>query len=96
MPVLLAGTERDLLKLENAVSVKDTAFSLYRQDRQESHSHYIGLTKEVGPMRQDLPVVRCEYSDGEKSLAELLEESFRLYLVRILAMPETSGVQSAP
>lgn len=47
-------------------------------------------------MRQDLPVVRCEYSDGEKSLAELLEESFRLYLVRILAMPETSGVQSAP
>ena len=46
-------------------------------------------------MRQDLPVVRCEYSDGEKSLAELLEESFRLYLVRILATAETSGVQSA-
>ena len=47
-------------------------------------------------MRQDLPVVRCVYNEGEKSLAELLEESFRLYLVRILAMPETSGVQSAP
>ena len=47
-------------------------------------------------MRQDLPVVRCVYTEGEKSLAELLEESFRLYLFRILAMPETSGVQSAP
>ena len=47
-------------------------------------------------MRQDLPVVRCVYTEGEKSLAELLEESFRLYLVRILAMTETSGVQSAP
>ena len=46
-------------------------------------------------MRQDLPVVRCVYTEGEKSLAKLLEESFRLYLVRILAMPETSGVQSA-
>ena len=47
-------------------------------------------------MRQDLPVVHCVYTDGGKSLTELLEESFRLYLVRILAMPETSGVQSAP
>ena len=47
-------------------------------------------------MRQNLPVVRCEYSDGEKSLAKLLEESFRLYLVRILAAPETPGTQSAP
>ena len=65
-------------------------------DRQESHSHYIGLTKEVGPMRQDLPVVRCVYTEREKRLAELMEESFRLYLVRILAMAETSGVQSAP
>ena len=46
-------------------------------------------------MRQNLPVVRCVYTDGEKSLAELLEESFRLYLVRILAMPETSGAQTA-
>ena len=41
LPVLLAGTERELLKLENAVSVKDTAFSLYWQDRQESPPHYI-------------------------------------------------------
>ena len=45
-------------------------------------------------MRQNLPVVRCEYSDGEKSLTELLEESFRLYLVRILDAPEDAGVQS--
>ena len=46
-------------------------------------------------MRQDLPVVRCVYTEGEKSLAELMEESFRLYLVRIPAMAERSGVQSA-
>ncbi len=47
-------------------------------------------------MQQNLPVVHCVYTDGEKSLAELLEESFRLYLVRILATPETPGAQSAP
>ena len=46
-------------------------------------------------MRQDLPVVRCVYNEGEKSLAELLEESFRIYLTRILATPETSGEQSS-
>ena len=46
-------------------------------------------------MRQDLPVVHCVYTDGEKSLAELLEESFCLYLLRVLAAPEQSGVQSA-
>ena len=32
-----------------------------------------------------MPVVRCEYAQAEKSLAQLLEESFRLYLSRILA-----------
>ena len=26
-----------------------------------------------------MPVVRCEYAQAEKSLAQLLEESFRLY-----------------
>lgn len=45
-------------------------------------------------MRQDLPVVHCIYTEGEKSLTELLEESFRLYLVRILDAPEDAGVQS--
>ena len=39
-------------------------------------------------MKQTLPVVHCIYTEAEKSLAELLEESFRLYLVRILATPE--------
>ena len=91
----IPGAESDLLKLENAVSSTGAAFQAFRPDRQESPPQYIRLTKEVGPMRQDLPVVHCVYTDGEKSLAELLEESFRLYLVRILATPETSGVQSA-
>ncbi|WP_418587569.1 hypothetical protein [Gemmiger sp.] len=44
-------------------------------------------------MKQTLPVVHCIYTEAEKSLAELLEESFRLYLVRILATSEESVVQ---
>lgn len=39
-------------------------------------------------MKHTLPVVHCIYTEPEKSLAELLEESFRLYLVRILATSE--------
>ena len=39
-------------------------------------------------MKQTLPVVHCIYTKAEESLAELLEESFRLYLVRILATSE--------
>lgn len=33
----------------------------------------------------EAPVVRCEYTKAEKSLSHLVEESFRLYLSRILA-----------
>lgn len=44
-------------------------------------------------MKQTLPVVRCIYTEAERSLADLLEESFRLYLIRILATPEKPVVQ---
>lgn len=44
-------------------------------------------------MKQTLPVVHCIYTEAEKSLAELLEESFRLYLVHILATSEKPVVQ---
>lgn len=44
-------------------------------------------------MKQTLPTVHCIYTEAEKSLAELLEESFRLYLIRILPMPEKPVVQ---
>ena len=44
-------------------------------------------------MEQTLPVVHCIYTEAEKSLAELLEESFRLYLVRIHASSEKPVVQ---
>ena len=45
-------------------------------------------------MKQPVPTVHCIYTDeAEKSLAQLLEESFRLYLVRILATPEKPVVQ---
>ena len=35
--------------------------------------------------KEVLPVVHCTYCDTEKSISEILEESFRLYLGRILA-----------
>ena len=35
--------------------------------------------------KREAPVVRCEYTKAEKSLSHLVEESFRLYLARILA-----------
>lgn len=41
----------------------------------------------------DLPVVYCTYCHTEKSLSEILEESFRLYLHRILAAVEYPSVQ---
>ena len=44
-------------------------------------------------MKQTLPVVHCKYSEAEKTLAELLEESFRLYLVHIHATSEEPVVQ---
>lgn len=45
-------------------------------------------------MKQPVPTVHCIYTDeAEKSLAQLLEESFRLYLVRILATPEKPVIQ---
>lgn len=44
-------------------------------------------------MKQHLSVVHCIYIEIEKSLTDLLEESFRLYLIRILATPEKPVVQ---
>lgn len=44
-------------------------------------------------MKQTLPVVHCIYTEAEKSLAELLEKSFRLYLNRIFTTPEKPVVQ---
>ena len=44
-------------------------------------------------MKQTVPVVHCIYTQAEKSHAELLEESFRLYLIHILATLEKPVVQ---
>ena len=44
-------------------------------------------------MKQNLPAVRCVYGQTPRSLEELLEESFRLYLLRAVAGPEKSGAQ---
>lgn len=43
--------------------------------------------------KKDLPIVHCTYCSTEKSAAEILEESFRLYLVRMLASMGQAIVQ---
>ena len=43
--------------------------------------------------KRNLPVVRCTYNNTEKNISEILEESFRLYLGRILAAMEHPIVQ---
>ena len=44
-------------------------------------------------MKQKLPAVTCIYTtEAEKSLSELLEESFRLYLIRTcMSAPQREG-----
>lgn len=55
-------------------------------DKQKINRSDIRSTEEVGCMKKsNAPLVRCEYSKAEKSLSHLVEESFRLYLNRILA-----------
>lgn len=43
------------------------------------------IVKEDDTMLKNAPVVRCVFESAERALPELLEESFRLYLHRILA-----------
>ena len=43
------------------------------------------IVKEDDTMPKNAPVVRCVFESAERALPELLEESFRLYLHRILA-----------
>ena len=42
---------------------------------------------------KELPVVHCTYCNTEKNLSDILEESFRLYLGRILVIMENPVVQ---
>lgn len=45
-------------------------------------------------MKQKLPIVKCLYpKESEKSASDLLEESFRIYLIRILAAAERPAAQ---
>ena len=43
----------------------------------------------------EAPVVHCEYAKADKSLAQLLEEAFRLYLAHILALEKRHAVNCA-
>ena len=42
--------------------------------------------------KNSVPEVHCEYAKAEQNLPHLLEESFRLYLARILAAPRPDAV----
>jgi len=44
-------------------------------------------------MKQHSPVIHCIYADIDQNIPELIEESFRLYLVRILAETDKPVVQ---
>ena len=44
-------------------------------------------------MKQTVPTVHCIYAESEKSLTVLLEESFRLYLIRMLETPDKTMVR---
>lgn len=44
-------------------------------------------------MKKNTPVVHCVFTEADKNLSELLEESFRLYLRRILANGMDGTVQ---
>ena len=66
--------------------------TVFYVDKQKILWTDICSAKEVGYVKKDnASVVRCEYTASEKQLPQLLEESFRLYLARILAMakPDT-------
>ena len=61
----------------------------YLADRQKSALPDIRSAGEVACMKRgDAPVVHCEYAEAGKELSRLLEESFRLYLARVLDAPE--------
>ncbi|MCD8382762.1 MAG: hypothetical protein LUC30_07600 [Clostridiales bacterium] len=44
-------------------------------------------------MKKAVPVVHCDYAKDGKSLSELIEESFRSYLIRIIAATDGDVVQ---
>lgn len=44
-------------------------------------------------MKQVKPTVYCIYADSGKGLPAIIEESFRLYLIRMLETPDKSKVR---
>ena len=43
--------------------------------------------------QKNLPVVHCSYANSEKGPAEILDESFRFYLSRILDVFENPTIK---
>ena len=44
-------------------------------------------------MKQAKPIVHCIYANSEKGLNAIVEESFRLYLIRMLETPDKPMVR---
>jgi len=44
--------------------------------------------------KRELPVVYCEYSQTDNELKQILEESFRIYLTRMLATANSNVLLS--
>ena len=83
--VVLIG-KRTVKKKKQSHIAKSIHAAFIFADRQKNGQQVIPSTMGVGCVKKnDAPVVRCEYTEAEKSLAHLIEESFRLYLARVLA-----------
>ena len=42
--------------------------------------------------KRDIPVVYCEYSQSDNDLKQIIEESFRIYIIRMLAATNSNVV----
>lgn len=103
----MPGTDGDLLTEETGLRSDGSRIPFHKRDALLSRFPFdfpvdkqkclcVNIRSAMEVMRvktKPMPVVRCEYAQAEKSLAQLLEESFRLYLSRILATQAPAAVQ---
>jgi len=60
--------------------------------RTDKTNHFVSYIEEKGGgyMNTAKPTIHCIYAESGKSLSQILEESFKLYLVQILEIPDKS------
>ncbi len=57
-------------------------------DRQIALGRYIPFPEEGEYMKQSVPEIQCVFSPSEPSLSERIEESLRLFVLRVLTEEE--------